>query len=306
MKRNKYVNKIKIIICFTCIIFIFSGCQSIKEKSHVIQSQMTTSETGECEADSDAHKEPEQIELNDDSVTFEMQVTEEHSNEERNTKNKAEDDQIADADTTESSEEKADLDDEFYQIKYGEIIDRYIELNGKELKYGDLGYYDFPYEAADNVNVRYNVLLVYGKLDDVGFAIDDLDGNGIKELILADMKSSLIYDIYTMDGETPKLVAASWDRSDTNYCGDHFYRIGSGGAANAITSYDIYQGGEMCSKFYIYTDLLDNGEVGLFFTTNSVMDKYTDELLSQSEYDSIQEEAQAGERVYPGLTPIVE
>ena len=159
---------------------------------------------------------------------------------------------------------------------------------------------------ANNLYARYNAYIACGDLRNVGYAIEDLDGDGIKELILADMNSALIYEIYTLDGDMPKLVSASWDRANTKYCGDHFCTEGSNGAANFVISYETFRGGEMRSEYYLYTDLLENGDKGLFYTTNSFMDKESDKLITQNEYDVIKDEAESGMCVYPGLELMAE
>jgi hypothetical protein len=85
---------------------------------------------------------------------------------------------------------------------------------------------------------------VCGNLSDVGYVIEDIDGDGIKELVFANPTTSLIYEVYTMDDDTPKLVLASWERSTINYCGDHYCVEGSSGAANYVISSGNFRGGE--------------------------------------------------------------
>ena len=185
-------------------------------------------------------------------------------------------------------------------------MNKYIELNISGITYEELGNMEFPYEVADNVYARYNAYIACGDLGNIGYAIEDLDGDGIKELILADMNSALIYEIYTLDGDMPKLVSASWDRANTKYCGDHFCTEGSNGAANFVISYETFRGGEMRSEYNLYTDLLENGDKGLFYTTNSFMDKESDKLITQNEYDVIKDEVESGMCAYPGLELMAE
>ena len=67
---------------------------------------------------------------------------------------------------------------------------------------------------------------------DVGYKISDIDGDGIYELLLADINSSMIYEVFTLEGDTPKMVLDSWERCRIDYCGDFILRTGSNGAAN--------------------------------------------------------------------------
>ena len=268
-----------VLLALTGITYVGSGCQSIQDKLDVIQSQTTTRE---------------------------VSIAEEMISEEKNTEKSIVTEQKTETDVADDIPSEENIDDAVYLTQYEEIISRYIELNHQKLEYGDLTNIEFPYETADDVYARYNVMLVLEELDNVGYVIDDIDGDGVKELIIADMTSPLIYDIYTMDGDVPKLVAASWERSNTTYCGNHFCTEGSGGAANFIVSYKVFKGNEMQTEYYLYTDLLENGESVFFYTTNSIMDKNNDNLITQEEYNGIKEETESGGCVYPGLKTMVE
>ncbi len=237
MMRNKSVQIVGVLLALTGITYVGSGCQSIQDKLDVIQSQTTTRE---------------------------VSIAEEMISEEKNTEKSIVTEQKTETDVADDIPSEENIDDAVYLTQYEEIISRYIELNHQKLEYGDLTNIEFPYETADDVYARYNVMLVLEELDNVGYVIDDIDGDGVKELIIADMTSPLIYDIYTMDGDVPKLVAASWERSNTTYCGNHFCTEGSGGAANFIVSYKVFKGNEMQTEYYLYTDLLENGE-SVFF-----------------------------------------
>ena len=265
MMRNKSVQIVGGVLALTGITYVGSGCQSIQDKLDVIQSQTTTRE---------------------------VSIAEEMISEEKNTEKSIVTEQKTETDVADDIPSEENIDDAVYLTQYEEIISRYIELNHQKLEYGDLTNIEFPYETADDVYARYNVMLVLEELDNVGYVIDDIDGDGVKELIIADMTSPLIYDIYTMDGDVPKLVAASWERSNTTYCGNHFCTEGSGGAANFIVSYKVFKGNEMQTEYYLYTDLLENGESVFFYTTNSIMDKNN--------------ETESGGCVYPGLKTMVE
>lgn len=118
------------------------------------------------------------------------------------------------------------------------------------MTYEECNSLDFPYEVAENLYSKYNVLIVCGNLSDVGYVIEDIDGDGIKELIFANPTTSLIYEVYTMDDDTPKLVLASWERSTINYCGDHYCVEGSSGAANYVISSGNFRGGEWKTEYH--------------------------------------------------------
>lgn len=308
MKKKNYKALAGLTIAAVCVTCIATGCQSMDDKLRDIQSQMTTTEAGRYTTAPDTEDDSSSTEAIRRGDISERQTTEEDRTEEQvtdgqTTEAKSETKQVSEENTTE--EEYASADD-FFRAKYVEIMNKYIELNISGITYEELGNMEFPYEAADNVYARYNAYIACGDLSNIGYAIEDLDGDGIKELILADMNSALIYEIYTLDGDMPKLVSASWDRSNTKYCGDHFCTEGSNGAANFVILYETFRGGEMRSEYCLYTDLLENGDKGLFYTTNSFMDKESDKLITQNEYDVIKDEVESGMCAYPGLELMAE
>lgn len=308
MKKKNYKMAAGLTIVAACITCIATGCQSMNDKLRDMQSQMATSEAGRYTNDSDTGNGSKSTEAIRRGSISERQTTEEDRTEEKvtdeqTTEAKSDTERLSEENTTE--EEYASADD-FFRAKYLEIMNKYIELNISGITYEELNNLEFPYEVANNLYARYNAYIACGDLSNVGYAIEDLDGDGIKELILADMNSALIYEIYTLDGDMPKLVSASWDRANTKYCGDHFCTEGSNGAANFIISYETFRGGEMRSEYYLYTDLLENGDKGLFYTTNSFMDKESDKLITQNEYDVIKDEVESGMCAYPGLELMAE
>ncbi len=308
MKKKNYKMAAGLTIVAACITCIATGCQSMNDKLRDMQSQMATSEAGRYTNDSDTGNGSRSTEAIRRGSISERQTTEEDRTEEKvtdeqTTEAKSDTERLSEENTTE--EEYASADD-FFRAKYVEIMNKYIELNISGITYEELNNLEFPYEVANNLYARYNAYIACGDLSNIGYAIEDLDGDGIKELILADMNSALIYEIYTLDGDMPKLVSASWDRANTKYCGDHFCTEGSNGAANFVISYETFRGGEMRSEYYLYTDLLENGDKGLFYTTNSFMDKESDKLITQNEYDVIKDEVESGMCAYPGLELMAE
>ena len=308
MKKKNYRALAGLTIAAVCVTCIATGCQSMDDKLRDMQSQMATSEAGRYTNDSDTGNGSKSTEAIRRGSISERQTTEEDRTEEKvtdeqTTDAKSDTERLSEENTTE--EEYASADD-FFRAKYVEIMNKYIELNISGITYEELNNLEFPYEVANNLYARYNAYIACGDLSNVGYAIEDLDGDGIKELILADMNSALIYEIYTLDGDMPKLVSASWDRANTKYCGDHFCTEGSNGAANFVISYETFRGGEMRSEYYLYTDLLGNGDKGLFYTTNSFMDKESDKLITQNEYDVIKDEVESGMCAYPGLELMAE
>ncbi len=81
-------------------------------------------------------------------------------------------------------------------------------------------------------------------LDQVGYAVQDLSGDGVPELIIGeitrpdmpDSDSNLIYALYTLDADDQaRVVFEGWYRNAYRYAGDgRFMYLGAGGAASSM------------------------------------------------------------------------
>lgn len=295
MKRQKPVVWLQRIIVVVGMSLVLTGCQNIKEQMSIIQSQSTTERTT-----------TEEIVVTETGkrVNMEKKVSEENTTEQKTTEKVISESVDTEEKTTEKQTTEAQ-DEEKYEA-YQNIIDKYVELNSEGVTYEECNSLDFPYEVAENLYSKYNVLIVCGNLSDVGYVIEDIDGDGIKELIFANPTTSLIYEVYTMDDDTPKLVLASWERSTINYCGDHYCVEGSSGAANYVISSGNFRGGEWKTEYHLYTDMMENGEIGYFYTTNDTVDKSVDTQITQDEYNNIKEDAESGMCTYPNLNNLIE
>lgn len=97
--------------------------------------------------------------------------------------------------------------------------------------------------VPENPELSY-MYLRSSSLSDVGFALIDLDNNGQKELIISDINSSFVYDLYTIsDGEITHLfdsaernryylykngyIENQWSSSAAS-SGTDFYKLGNG------------------------------------------------------------------------------
>lgn len=89
-------------------------------------------------------------------------------------------------------------------------------------------------------------------LETIGYAIDDLDGDGVRELIIGtisedDFLGKLILDLYTLD-ETgaPKLLFRSGERDRLYSVGDRiFANVGSSGANDSVNKAFILEEGSL-------------------------------------------------------------
>ena len=101
--------------------------------------------------------------------------------------------------------------------------------------------YRTAFETGNSKNAEYawdnglSEMMAYSSA--VGYALEDLDGNGIRELIIAGMGTSdfserNIYDLYTLENGAPVQVATSFARMRYYLQSDNSIRYeGSGGAA---------------------------------------------------------------------------
>ncbi len=102
------------------------------------------------------------------------------------------------------------------------------------------------YRIAKQANVsspgaayEYGVSEMIEYHDHVGYALKDLDENGIPELIVAGIGSTLytdpiLFDVYTLENYTPVQLLSSWARSRNYLLPDNrIYNEGSSGAASS-------------------------------------------------------------------------
>jgi len=115
---------------------------------------------------------------------------------------------------------------------YGEILDAYVMAFGNNWDFLDLDYLgiSYIYQFMDN----------YGHaMERFGYALLDIDGDGIEELVIGameqedDYERGLLYDLYTMRQGLPVKLAESGGRYSYHLCADNtIVHSGSDGAAN--------------------------------------------------------------------------
>ena len=125
---------------------------------------------------------------------------------------------------------------------YEAIRERSVEVlaSGGDIEIGDgeMGLLEAAYQDADGV----------------GYAMEDLNADGVPELILGPADGSSIYALYTGNGSEPVLLLEGWARNYWQYLGGgRFYVSGSGGVAyNMVGTFALSGvGGELvCEDFY--------------------------------------------------------
>ena len=177
---------------------------------------------------------------------------------------------------------------------YEELISSYLEHRKKYQNDGDLQALrdDYKYETSNLTYGGYNIMLMGGNLSDVGYKIEDIDGDGISELIIASKNSPFIYDLYTLVNEKPKLLLSSWERCNVSYCGNYFYRDGSGGAAYHGTERYVLKDGDMQLIDNVYTEPTEeNYEImNYFYSKNPTYSTEDRETISEEQYEKYRDD----------------
>ena len=125
----------------------------------------------------------------------------------------------------------------------------------------------------------------------VGYAIEDLNADGVPELILGPADGSSIYALYTGSGSEPVLLLEGWARNYWQYLGGgRFYVSGSGGVTyNMVGTFVLPRDGQelACEDFY-FTYELDESfeEFGVFHNTEGLWDTSVSEQLDMT-YDDL-------------------
>ena len=219
------------------------------------------------------------------------------------------------SETTEERREKAgssklpdteEDNDKQAESIYEELISSYIEHWKKYQNDGDLQAIqnDYKYEFSDLACGGYNIMLMGGDLSDVGYKIEDIDGDGINELIIASKNSPFIYDLYTLVNEKPKLLLSSWERCNVSYCGNYFYRDGSGGAAYHGTERYVLKDGDMQLIDNVYTEPTEeNYEImNYFYSKNPTYSTEDRETISEEQYEKYRDDWYSESCIVSGLT----
>ena len=125
----------------------------------------------------------------------------------------------------------------------------------------------------------------------VGYAIEDLNADGVPELILGPADGSSIYALYTGSGSEPVLLLEGWARNYWQYLGGgRFYVFGAGGVSyNMVGTFVLPRDGRelVCEDFY-FTYELDEifEEFGVFHNTEGLWDTSVSEQLDMT-YDDL-------------------
>ena len=123
----------------------------------------------------------------------------------------------------------------------------------------------------------------------VGYAVEDLTGDGVPDLILGSLEDDTIFAVYTGDRGEPVLMLEGGYRHPCRYLGGgRFFCSGSASAFNSILASYALSGDGLeltCEDFYFTDESADNMmTVAFFHNTSGVMDPDVSEQLDM-DYD---------------------
>ena len=123
----------------------------------------------------------------------------------------------------------------------------------------------------------------------VGYAMEDLTGDGVPELVLGSLEDDTLYAVYTGDQGEPVLMLEGYCRNRCYYVGrGQFFCSGSASALNSIlAAYTLSEDGLelVCEDFYFTDESADDMmDVSFFHNTSGVMDPDVSEQLDM-DYD---------------------
>lgn len=134
-------------------------------------------------------------------------------------------------------------------------------------------------------------------LRNISFSLMDIDGNGVKELIIFsgnDTSNSIIYGLYSINNDKACIIAAGYARSRYYLLEDKtIYFEGSGGAMDS--SFGVYKladdGISLVVVDYFFTDFIDEEHtaLGLYYNKTGLKQKDKSEYNNINQVDDLQE-----------------
>ena len=231
--------------------------------------------------------EKEEIKAEVEPDTTETEVSESLNTQEQNTTLTETENQTEEISSTNSVSDETDI--------YNDILDRvYFLLTNKDaetdLQDGEIGIHE-------------TAMLSENPLNDIGYCIKDISGDGIPELLIGSISEktdsasygSIIFDVYTYSDNSPLLTFEGWARNAYEYAEDgNFVYHGSGGAIYSyLGDYTISQDGKelICNNFYFTKekDETFNDIMYLHNTSGDSEDTASEEITEDEFYNAFEQ-----------------
>ena len=168
-----------------------------------------------------------------------------------------------------------------YRIKDGDSYEKLIAAAREYIvKHNDKIRMDYDFSTA---------LMSTGTYEISGYLIEDIDGNGIDELIFGengnnpdDMWDGVVYEIYTTYNGKPVRVLKGWERNRYFLCENGMLaNEGSSGAGNSSYSYFTYEESKLHLVEAVIYDGMRDADHPWFYSTKSEYDAEDAEPISE-------------------------
>ena len=178
---------------------------------------------------------------------------------------------IEKAEKNKDEEAEKQAQNESLLAAYDAILDRSVEVLSSggdiEARDGEMGLLEACYGGTG-----------------VGYAVEDLTGDGVPELVLGSLEDDTLYAVYTGNQGEPVLMLEGYCRHPCRYLGrGRFFCSGSASAFNSILSaYVLSKDGLelICEDFYFTDESAGDGmDVAFFHNTTGVMDPAVSDQL---------------------------
>lgn len=211
----------------------------------------------------------------------------------------------------EPSESGTAIEEDTALMAYADLLNAY-----RDVVYDPEGHSETVGEDAE-VGVRDAAsLLGDDAMDSIGYAVTDISGDGIPELVIGEAGAAdgeeggggHVYAVYTLAGGAPKFVFNGLYRNTYVYLGSgEFLNSGSGGASYSVYgTFRLTADGTAleCEDFYFSAPLGDGTELGYYHNSTGQIDTDSSERLdvTADEFDQARSDLAARGRTLD-MTP---
>ncbi|MBO4267516.1 MAG: hypothetical protein J5910_10060 [Lachnospiraceae bacterium] len=185
----------------------------------------------------------------------------------------------------EPDKDEPDKDETDYEMMYGPVFAEVLEVLNNGLDYDRE--YDY---ISDGLMERVMYPGEKDLLDDIGYIMEDISGDGIPELMIGyndsfdedEIKRSYVLSVFTIADDKPYTVFSGWGRNRYWPLPDgHFYNSGSSGASNTEfgENHLSKDGTKVIWDDLYFSEEDASGNIGFFHNTSGVWDRSESEKL---------------------------
>lgn len=186
-------------------------------------------------------------------------------------------------DETEVSEDGLSVEDEYIEYGYMAYDDLLFELETWMINRNS-EYYVYDEDERSPEKMGLSSTFMYAT-DTMGYVIEDINGDGIKELLLGedswgDKNGTVLYDIFTVTKEGNMVLLANGGERDRFYIcqGGIIYEEGSSGADATSEDYWIIEEGKLSKADAVSGTTFMNYDLSYFMDGDKLLDSDMQEL----------------------------